>query len=257
MLSGARYSPGDIARILAELDAEPGCVGDRSRDVAVISLYIGARAELAGSSAGLVPLNEAKTKVRQALACSPNEGFLWYALFWAEMSSGTERERYLKFLEKSYRLAPNEAWISVYRFKDALPHLAFANEVVRDSIRAEFYHMLRDTPAVAAAILKDAADSDLSILRGWLSSVPLTNRQQLAQLLDDIGALVDVPGVAYSNGAAVPEKQSSARRQSASGHRPDTHERQAKGEASKTTLEIRPGIEEFVLGLELRGTTGN
>ena len=60
-------------------------------------------------------LSTSETALRHSLSCSPTEPFLWFALFWTLL-----QQTNLKLLRMSYRLGPNEGWLSIRRSSLAL-----------------------------------------------------------------------------------------------------------------------------------------
>lgn len=207
ILQGETFELRQLEPILTYLDrtqGQRGCVGGTLGYAAIIRLYAAAHA-LAS-----VPKEEedrllrgARVEITNALACSPEQAFQWYALFWVAMTQGDPPQAYLGFLERSYELGPHEAWIAYFRNEDALPVFLRSKPELQAHIRQEFLDLVRDKPRWAAAILKGLDEPVRQVVVGFLEGVPLPQRREFAVALDQADVLIDVPGVEYRQGRAV------------------------------------------------------
>jgi hypothetical protein len=202
--SGQTVPPPSLDPILARFDRRPplGC----SRNViplATIRLYAGATAALAKAPDSARLLGAADKQIRDALACSPHQPYLWYGLFWTEMTEGRPAERYIPLLQESYRLGPREGWVSYYRNSDALPLFDKLDKPTQELVRAEYLAMAKDQVAVAAANFKAVDEPTRARLLQWMADLPIEQRRQLASALDAADVVADVPGVEYRKGRAI------------------------------------------------------
>src|SRR4051794_35762495 len=86
-----------------------GCRPLEVRSAAIIRLRIAELSNDPGLAAGPVRTKVAVEAIRNSLACSPADPFLWLVLYALEPSAQ------LGYLSASYRLGPNEGWIAVMR----------------------------------------------------------------------------------------------------------------------------------------------
>lgn len=209
MTSGESVPPDSLAPILARFDRQPVGCDRNSRPLAIIRLYVAASAAIAQQSDAPRLLHSAETQLRAGLACSPQQPYLWYGLFWVEMTEGRSARDYLPLLEESYRLGPREGWISFYRNADALPVFDKLDEPTQALVRAEYLAMAKDQVGVAAANFKAADEAGRSRLLQWVADLPIEQRRQLAAALDQADVVADIPGVEYREGHAItaPRKQ--------------------------------------------------
>src|ERR1700733_3907534 len=113
------YKPELLAALEPELRASEridACCPAALKSVAYIRVRLAEQA-LADSDSGSIDtqLSTLDDSIRRSLACSPTDAFLWVVLFWVESNRNGFRPTYLKFMQLSYALGPNEGWIGAKR----------------------------------------------------------------------------------------------------------------------------------------------
>jgi hypothetical protein len=174
------------------------CSNDSIVAAAIIRLYAATSAQ--GSADGPKRLGEAREGIRNALACSPLQPFLWYSLFWVERTRGAPVDYFVKLLEFSYEIGPREAWISFYRSRDAISQYNRLSLSAQQRVRDEYRTVVREQSEVAAAIFRDADLFMQPRLMSWIEDLPLEARQRLAAALDRLDLVANIPGVEYRDG---------------------------------------------------------
>ncbi|MGY4615521.1 hypothetical protein ACVWZ4_000748 [Bradyrhizobium sp. USDA 4472] len=138
----------------------------------------------------------ADAMIRKSLSCTPEDPFLWFALFWVEGAQNGFNDDLIGYLSKSYELGPYEGWIALRRNKYALIVYPLLPMRLQDRVVKEFAAM------VNSGFIRDAAANLMGA--GWpvhetllaaLSDVDLKYKRQLATDLRRAGVEVVVPGV--------------------------------------------------------------
>jgi hypothetical protein len=209
MLSGGSVDLERLRPALAYLDQTENQRGCRSRavgDAALIRLYGAAAAEEAGlHEESKRFFEQSRRDLRAFLACSPQQAYHWYGLFWVEMARGGNLADLLPYLTLSYKLAPREGWLATIRIQTALAYYDEMDSDLQEMVRAEYRLIVRDDPRAAAQVFQDAGETGRAWLLNVLENTPLAQRRELADYLDNMGIVVDVPGVAYARGRVVRE----------------------------------------------------
>jgi hypothetical protein len=138
---------------------------------------------------------QARNALRSALACTPLDAYFWYALFRIELARTGDVDICIPYIEMSYRLAPNEGWISPQRSRVSLPLLSRLDPDIRALVLLEYTHMVRDQASIAAKILVKANEGVRATLVSLLTSLPLSERTRIARLVEDADANIAIPGV--------------------------------------------------------------
>src|SRR5436305_10690694 len=97
------------ASLVEQAEQAEGCRPLEERSAAIIRLRIAELSNDRGLAAGPVRTKAAVEAIRNSLACSPADPFLWLVLYALEPSAP------VGYLSASYRLGPNEGWIAVKR----------------------------------------------------------------------------------------------------------------------------------------------
>jgi hypothetical protein len=134
--------------------------------------------------------NLAVEAIRNSLACSPSDPFLWLVLYALQPSAP------LSYLSTSYRLGPSEGWIALKRNPVAFGVFDELPEDLRGMVVQEFLRLLEiDLYDEAVKIFVGPAWEKRELILSQMDRVPLWNRQNFAARLDDGGYDVIVPGV--------------------------------------------------------------
>jgi tetratricopeptide (TPR) repeat protein len=201
ILAGERVPDVAASRVLQYLQqrAVPGC-NRLLEDRAVIQLYVAAGEQSRGETSAADQLDKARAEIRRALSCAPSNAYLWYGLYWTERALNTRQQDALRFLEFSYEMAPREGWLAYYRSSDAVANVDSLSPATRRLVKAEYLSAVREAPALAVIIFKDADHGSRIRLLQWISDAPLSERQHIATLFDAADLVEDVPGVEYQGG---------------------------------------------------------
>ena len=158
------------------------------------------RMRLLEETADAVRLAESKSDsvrraILRALSCSPADSFLWLALY-AISNNQAESVNAVTFLRLSYKLGPNEGWISVRRnpitlsmYEELPADMAqmavdeFARLVESGFYDEAFYILINPAWRVREVLLKKLKD------------VPRAHRAALAKRLYEHGYDVEVPDI--------------------------------------------------------------
>ena len=127
--------------------------------------------------------------IRNSLACSPADPFLWLVLYALEPSAQ------LGYLSASYRLGPNEGWIAVKRNPVAFDAFDELPEDLRGRVVQEFVRLLEiDLYDAAVKIFVGAAWDKRELILSKMDRLPLRTRQMFADGLAAGDYDVTVPG---------------------------------------------------------------
>lgn len=134
--------------------------------------------------------------IRSSLSCAPADPFLWLVLYWVESTENGSKADYLKYLQMSYRLGPNEGWIGLKRNRvtfaasDKLPvdMAEYAINEFAGLVEMGFYEQ-------AAEILTGPAWRLRQELLPCLQNVEERHRRAFADILYKKGYDVVVPGI--------------------------------------------------------------
>jgi hypothetical protein len=133
---------------------------------------------------------------RAALGCSPADGFAWLTLFWLEVSKHGYQPQYGQYLRLSYKLAPYEGWIALWRSKLAIAILdQLPDDLAAQALRE--FSALVETERLYPESLEIFASAPSTIqtrLAEQLKTAKPTARQVFARMLYDRGSDVTIPG---------------------------------------------------------------
>jgi hypothetical protein len=159
------------------------------RSAAVIRLRLAEISDTAALGPAPDRTNLAVDAIRQSLACSPADPFLWLALCALEPSAP------LEYLTASYRLGPNEGWIALKRNPVAFANFDELPEDLRGIVVQEFVRIVEmNTVDDAVKIFVGPAWDHRELILSQMDQVPLPQRQELQAALTRAGYDVLVPG---------------------------------------------------------------
>jgi hypothetical protein len=141
-------------------------------------------------------LVSAETQVRAALAVTPTDPFLWFALAWLGKARDGFAPAQVPYLAASYRTGSREGWLALHRNALAVTVLPALPPNVRGAALTEFRDLVASNYIPAAAdILKGPGWGQRDLLLASLADLPEERRAAFAQVLrwQDIDA--EVPGV--------------------------------------------------------------
>jgi hypothetical protein len=162
------------------------------RSAAVIRLRLAEISDTAALGPSPDRTNLAVDAIRQSLACSPADPFLWLALFALKPSAP------LEYLTASYRLGPNEGWIALKRNPVAFANFDELPEDLRGIVVQEFVRILEmNAYGDAMKIFVGPAWDHRELILSQMDQVPLPQRQELQAALARAGYDVLVPGARF------------------------------------------------------------
>ena len=166
-----------------------GCRPLEVRSAAIIRLRIAELSNDPGLAPGPVRTKVAVEAIRNSLACSPADPFLWLVLYALEPSAQ------LGYLSASYRLGPNEGWIAVMRNPVAFEAFDELPEDLRGRVVQEFVRLLElELYDAAVKIFVGAAWDKRELILSQMDRLPLRTRQIFAEALAAADYDVTVPG---------------------------------------------------------------
>jgi len=199
VISGERYD----TRLLEEALSRAGpialdtCVTSGWRSAAFIRLRL---VEDAIGEANRQLLDDRlaafKSAAVRSLSCAPADPFLWFALYWVEVTQRGFSPELLVYLRKSYQLGPFEGWIQVKRNRFALAVYDKLPEDLAQDVILEFKTLVNSGfTADAASILVGPGWSIRTKLLAPLGDVKMRYRRELLREVRRAGHDLAVPGV--------------------------------------------------------------
>jgi hypothetical protein len=133
--------------------------------------------------------------VEAALACTPSDAFAWLTLFWLDSSRRSISAANAQYLRLSYTLAPNEAWIALWRSKLAFSVFEQLPEDLAEDALNEFVRLV-DTGRLypeMATIFTQAGLSAKGRIVERLANADAIARSLFARTLYDMGSEIEIP----------------------------------------------------------------
>jgi hypothetical protein len=199
IIAGSLFKRELLASVTPQVEAAEQanpCRASALHSAVIVRTRITERAVVEGDEI-TAELSALDTSIRQSLACSPADPFLWTVLYWAESNQNGFQPPYLQYLRLSYLLGPNEGWIAMRRSAYALSIFQLLPTDLKPKVVAEFANLL-DSGFYAAAIqiFTGPGWSNRSVLLPQLKDVGELQKSIFANVLYKDGYDVTVPGVA-------------------------------------------------------------
>ncbi|MDE5445727.1 hypothetical protein GWG65_30825 [Bradyrhizobium sp. CSA207] len=141
-------------------------------------------------------MENAENKIKAALFANPTDSFLWLMLYSVKTTRTGFDLRNISFLEHSYAMGPNEAWVALRRNPLALAVFAILPGPVQDAVISEFANTVdSDFIAEAELTLTGVGWPHRERLLGSLAGVDLAPKQALRKRLSNAGIKVSIPGI--------------------------------------------------------------
>lgn len=170
------------------------CNATAAHDMAVVDLAI-VRGQFDASSETDAALERSRNIVVEALSCLPSDPYLWFSLFQIESLRMGLRQEYLRYLDMSYQVGPNEGWLAIPRNRAAFAIFPALSETLQSKVLDEFCLLLRsELYAEAIEIFLGAARPHQAQLVKRTDTVPTKNRQIFAVQLARKGIDARIPG---------------------------------------------------------------
>jgi hypothetical protein len=180
-----------------ELEASKYCNPTGLRSAAIIRLRLAEEANNSGEQqAAHTSIDLLVDSIHKSLSCSPNDSFLWLALYWAKTLQGELTTDKFEYLRLSYRLGPNEGWIAVRRNRLAFTvYEELPPDLANDAID-EFARLLQsDLYDAAVEIFTGPAWPVRDQILPHLLNVSESRRRHFANILYWKDYDVIVPGI--------------------------------------------------------------
>lgn len=154
------------------------------------ALSAGERDQLEAKSSSL------RRAIRASLACGPADPYLWLVLFWLETTQDGFKPHHMRYLEMSYRLGPNEGWISLKRAGIALANWQRLPAALADATTSEFAALVANgAHRFAVSLLQGPGWPARDTLVAGLRPLPEHTRERFQNEIYREGLLLKVPGV--------------------------------------------------------------
>jgi hypothetical protein len=200
IVAGERFKPGILEDYLesAKPDLRDGvCQPIALRTLALVRLRLAEEAITLGDHRLIDQAQSVgEAALRLSLSCTPTDPFLWFALFWLQNSRIGFREDNLRALRMSYRVGPNEGWVSLRRNRIAIAVYPGLPGDLKQAATDEFVQLVKsDLITDAADILAGPGRPLSSILLARLAGVDQKKLRFLAMLLAGKGIDDAIPGL--------------------------------------------------------------
>ena len=193
---GSATLDGQIPKV-EELEASKYCNPMGLRSAAIIRLRLAEEANNSGERrAAHTTINSLVDSIDKSLSCSPDDSFLWLALFWAKSLQADLGSDKFEYLRLSYKLGPNEGWIAVRRNRLAFTIYAELPPDLANSAIDEFTRLLEsDLYDAAVEIFTGPAWPVRDQILPHLLNVSESRRRHFANILYWKDYDVIVPGI--------------------------------------------------------------
>jgi hypothetical protein len=204
IVGGERFQPGILEHYIesAGLDWQNGiCQPVTLRTLALVRVRLAEEAITANDRSAIDQTQaDAETALRLSLSCTPTDSFLWFALFWLENSErGLAQDNY-RALRMSYRVGPNEGWVSLRRNRIAIALYPGLPSDLQQAAADEFVQLVRsDLITDAADILAGPGRPVSRMLLARLAGVDQKKLRFLSLLLAGKGGDETIPGLETSS----------------------------------------------------------
>ena len=198
ILNGETYRSEALSRQIQLVNSfdEATCRPSAVRSAAVISLRLVEESARNGANRAidLRQIKNLDTAIRQSLACSPADPFLWLVLYWTENTANGFNPDYLKYLKLSYELGPNEAWIVLKRNPLVLGDYDRLPADLQSHAIQEFVTLVKDSfYKEAAEIFVATAPQTRAAIIPRLANLTRQTRTTFAKVVGDQGLNVTIP----------------------------------------------------------------
>jgi hypothetical protein len=204
IINGESFRPEALLAFepnIAQVEAESPCRPAALRNAAIVRLRI-AEDGLETADGRHIDqfLGALQSVTRTALECSPTDSFLWFVLFWVDVTRNGFQPKDVALLRMSYRQGPNEGWIMERRNRFAIAMYGYLPADLDERALNEFAKLLQPQFVVGAV--------NIFVGPGWpihdlllerIKDRPESERRLFAQILKERGYDLAVPGIARPN----------------------------------------------------------
>ena len=184
LLLDATYTPDEMRGALALSQAIPTSRAAVSASVLALGLF---EQDGAHRTQDVISRahDEAEKTIISALRLSPQQGFLWFALYsLRKQRSGPDVPSDVAFLAMSYRYAPLEGWIAIRRSPLVLPLAPALPNDIQQAVRLEFQTLLQQNiePAVRSVFWTGDQSLRLQVL-AHIAKLPIVLREHMLSVI--------------------------------------------------------------------------
>ena len=187
----------ELTPALEAVEHQDRCDASSARSAAIIRLRI-AEETLAAADGPNIDSRfaAARNSIVSSLKCSPVDSFLWFGLFWIEVTTNGFKPEHLELLRASYQQGPQEGWIMEKRSRLALAIYRSLPADLAERAVNEFASLLQPPfTTTAADILAGPGWHVRDILLPRLANTPQAERQLFSNILYSRNVDVEVPGI--------------------------------------------------------------
>jgi hypothetical protein len=204
IVAGERFKSGILEDYIerAKPDGPEGiCQPVALRTLGLVRLRLAEEAITAGDRRSIDQTQSAaEAALRLSLACTPTDAFLWFGLFWLQNSERGLQDDNFRTLRMSYRVGPNEGWLSLRRNRIAIALYPGLSNDLKQAASDEFVQLVKsDLITEAADILAGPGRPVSSLLLARLQGVDQKKLRFLAMLLAAKGIDDPIPGLETSS----------------------------------------------------------
>jgi hypothetical protein len=204
IVAGERFKAGILEEYIegAKPDGRDGlCHPITLRTLAIVRLRLAEEAITDGDRNLIDQTQSAgESAIRSSLSCTPTDPFLWFALFWIQNSNRGLQENNFRSLRMSYRVGPNEGWLSIRRNRIAIAVYPTLPDDLKQAASDEFVQLVRsDLITDAADILVGPGRPVSNMLLTRLQGVDEGKLRFLSKLLAGKGIDDAIPGLDTSS----------------------------------------------------------
>jgi hypothetical protein len=187
IIAGERFEVGILEEYIeaAPDDRDGPCQPITLRTLAVLRLRLAEEAISNGSRSLIDQTQSAgEAAIRSSLSCTPTDPFLWFALFWMQNSKRGLQEDNYRSLRMSYRVGPNEGWLSIRRNRLAIAIYPSLPDDLKEAATDEFVQLVKsDLITEAADILAGPGRPVSNMLLARLQGIDERKLRFLSKLL--------------------------------------------------------------------------
>ncbi len=192
IVAGEPFKAGTLEEYIEGAKSEAGngfCQPVTLRTLAIVRLRLAEKAISDGDGALIEQTQSAaETALRRSLSCTPSDPFLWFALFWMENNARGLQQDNFKLLRLSYRVGPNEGWVSIRRNRLAIALYPSLPDDLKQAATDEFAQLVKsDLITEAADILAGPGGPVRSTLLARLQGIDEKKLRLLSTLLAERG----------------------------------------------------------------------
>ncbi len=147
IIAGEEFKNDTLIQQIAAVEsmqASKTCRPRALRSAAIVRLRLFETTEFANAQERSDAASNLVTSIRNSLACSPADAFLWFADYFIGVNEKGVEPEFFDALRQSYRVGPREGWVAIKRNRVAFAGFANLPSDLREAAINEFVDMLHD-----------------------------------------------------------------------------------------------------------------